>query len=192
MRLFLLLIIFLFALNANAEEKKIYLAGGCFWCLEEAYQDVDGVISAISGYSGGHTTNPTYEKISTGKTGHIEALEIIYDDEIINSDSILNIFFKNIDPFDGNGQFCDKGYQYQSAIFLNRNINQTLVSKYISIIENNYEKKVKTLVLEFDKFYEAEDYHQDFYIKNPIRYNYYKKGCGRVKRLKQLSLVFNE
>ena len=192
MRLFLLLIIFLFALNANAEEKKIYLAGGCFWCLEEAYQDVEGVISAISGYSGGHTTNPNYEKISTGKTGHIEALEIIYDDEIINSDSILNIFFKNIDPFDGNGQFCDKGYQYQSAIFLNRNINQTLVSKYISIIENNYEKKVKTLVLEFDKFYEAEDYHQDFYIKNPIRYNYYKKGCGRVKRLKQLSIVFNE
>ena len=192
MRLFSLLIIFLYAVNANAEEKKIYLAGGCFWCLEEAYQDVDGVISAISGYSGGHTTDPTYEKISTGKTGHIEALEIIYDDEIINSDSILNIFFKNIDPFDGNGQFCDKGYQYQSAIFLNRNINQTLVNKYISIIESNYEKKVKTLVLEFDKFYEAEDYHQDFYIKNPIRYNYYKKGCGRVKRLKQLSIVFNE
>ena len=192
MRLFLLLIIFLYAFNTNAEEKKIYLAGGCFWCLEEAYQDVDGVISAISGYSGGHTTDPTYEKISTGKTGHIEALEIIYDDEIINSDSILNIFFKNIDPFDGNGQFCDKGYQYQSAIFLNRNINQTLVNKYISIIESNYEKKVKTLVLEFDKFYEAEDYHQDFYIKNPIRYNYYKKGCGRVKRLKQLSIVFNE
>ncbi|MDA9610632.1 peptide-methionine (S)-S-oxide reductase MsrA, partial [Alphaproteobacteria bacterium] len=115
MRLFILLIIFLCAFNANAEEKKIYLAGGCFWCLEEAYQDVDGVISAISGYSGGHTTNPTYEKISTGKTGHIEALEIIYDDEIINSDIILNIFFKNIDPFDENGQFCDKGYQYQSA-----------------------------------------------------------------------------
>ena len=192
MRLFLLLIIFLYAFNTNAEEKKIYLAGGCFWCLEEAYQDVDGIISAISGYSGGHTTDPTYEKISTGKTGHIEALEIIYDDEIINSDSILNIFFKNIDPFDGNGQFCDKGYQYQSAIFLNRNINQTLVNKYISIIESNYEEKVKTLVLEFDKFYEAEDYHQDFYIKNPIRYNYYKKGCGRVKRLKQLSIVFNE
>jgi peptide-methionine (S)-S-oxide reductase len=192
MRLFILLIIFLCAFNANAEEKKIYLAGGCFWCLEEAYQDVDGVISAISGYSGGHTTNPTYEKISTGKTGHIEALEIIYDDEIINSDSILNIFFKNIDPFDENGQFCDKGYQYQSAIFLNSNIKQTLVNKYISIIENNYEKKVKTLVLEFDKFYEAEDYHQDFYIKNPIRYNYYKKGCGRVKRLKQLSIIFNE
>ena len=192
MRLFILLIIFLCALNANAEEKKIYLAGGCFWCLEEAYQDVDGVISAISGYSGGHTTNPTYEKISTGKTGHIEALEIIYEDEIINSESILNIFFKNIDPFDKNGQFCDKGYQYQSAIFLNSNINQTLVNKYISIIENNYEQKVKTLVIEFDKFYEAEDYHQDFYIKNPIRYNYYKKGCGRVKRLKQLSMIFNE
>ena len=104
----------------------------------------------------------------------------------------LNIFFKNIDPFDENGQFCDKGYQYQSAIFLNSNIKQTLVNKYISIIENNYEKKVKTLVLEFDKFYEAEDYHQDFYIKNPIRYNYYKKGCGRVKRLKQLSIIFNE
>ena len=192
MRLFLLLIFFLVALNASAEEKKIYLAGGCFWCLEEAYQDVEGVISAISGYSGGHTTNPNYEKISTGKTGHIEALEITYDNDIINSNNILNIFFKNIDPFDGNGQFCDKGYQYQSAIFLNNNINQTLVNEYISNIENNYEKKVKTLILEFDKFYNAEDYHQDFYIKNPIRYNYYKKGCGRVKRLKQLSITFNE
>ena len=105
------------------------------------------MISAISGYSGGHTTNPNYEKISTGKTGHIEALEIIYDDDIINSNNILNIFFKNIDPFDGNGQFCDKGYQYQSAIFLNNNINQTLVNEYISIIENNYEKKSKTLIL---------------------------------------------
>ena len=192
MRLFLLSIIFLYVFNANAEEKRIYLAGGCFWCLEEAYQNVDGVISAISGYSGGHTANPTYEKISTGKTGHIEALEIIYDDDIINSDSILDIFFKNIDPFDGNGQFCDKGYQYQSAIFLNNNITQTIANKYIKIIENNYKKKVKTLMLEFDKFYMAEDYHQDFYIKNPIRYNYYKKGCGRAKRLKQLSKIVNE
>ena len=192
MRLFLLSIIFLYVFNANAEEKRIYLAGGCFWCLEEAYQNVDGVISAISGYSGGHTANPTYEKISTGKTGHIEALEIIYDDDIINSDSILDIFFKNIDPFDGNGQFCDKGYQYQSAIFLNNNITQTIANKYIKIIENNYKKKVKTLMLEFDKFYMAEDYHQDFYIKNPIRYNYYKKGCGRAKRLKQISKIVNE
>ncbi|MDC0861736.1 peptide-methionine (S)-S-oxide reductase MsrA [Alphaproteobacteria bacterium] len=192
MRLLFLLIAIFFSLNLSAEEEKIYLAGGCFWCLEESFQDVDGVISAISGYSGGHTENPTYEKISSGKTGHIEALEIIYENEIINIDSILNIFFKNIDPFDGNGQFCDKGYQYQSAIFINNNQIKILANKYISLIENKYNQEVKTLILEFDKFYEAENYHQDFYIKNPIRYNYYKSGCGRTKRLNQLSINFND
>jgi len=192
MKILLLLILITYAFNSYAEEKKVYLAGGCFWCLEEAFQNVEGVISAISGYSGGHTDNPTYEKISSGKTGHIEALEVIYEDSVINTDNILKIFFTNIDPFDGNGQFCDKGYQYQSAIFINDNLNQILTNKYISVIENIYDKKVKTLILDFDKFYKAEEYHQDFYIKNPIRYNYYKKGCGRTKRLKQLSITFNE
>ncbi len=192
MRLLFLLITIFFSFNVIAEEKKIYLAGGCFWCLEESFQDVDGIISAISGYSGGHTENPTYEKISSGKTGHIEALEIIYENEIINADNIFNIFFKNIDPFDGNGQFCDKGYQYQSAIFINNNDTKILANKYISLIENKYNQEVKTLILEFDKFYEAENYHQDFYIKNPIRYNYYKRGCGRTKRLNQLSIKLND
>ena len=177
--------------NSYSEEQKIYLAGGCFWCLEEAFQDEKGVISAISGYSGGHTINPTYKEISRGDTGHIEALEVIYEDKIISINQIFNIFFQNIDPFDGNGQFCDRGYHYQSAIFISNEKIKNLSNKYISIIENLYNQKVKTLLLDFDKFYNAEDYHQDYYIKNPIRYNYYKKGCGRTKRLKQISLQIN-
>ena len=188
--IFCLFFIFIFH-NSYSEEQKIYLAGGCFWCLEEAFQDEKGIISAISGYSGGHTINPTYKEVSRGDTGHIEALEVIYEDKIININQIFNIFFQNIDPFDGNGQFCDRGYHYQSAIFISNEKIKNLSNKYISIIENLYNQKVKTLLLDFDKFYNAEDYHQDYYIKNPIRYNYYKKGCGRTKRLEQISLQIN-
>ena len=188
--IFCLFFIFIFH-NSYSEEQKIYLAGGCFWCLEEAFQDEKGVISAISGYSGGHTINPTYKEVSRGDTGHIEALEVIYEDKIVNINQIFNIFFQNIDPFDGNGQFCDRGYHYQSAIFISNERIKNLSNKYISIIENLYNQKVKTLLLDFDKFYNAEDYHQDYYIKNPIRYNYYKKGCGRTKRLEQISLQIN-
>ena len=188
--IFCLFFIFIFH-NSYSEEQKIYLAGGCFWCLEEAFQDEKGIISAISGYSGGHTINPTYKEVSRGDTGHIEALEVIYEDKIISINQIFNIFFQNIDPFDGNGQFCDRGYHYQSAIFISNERIKNLSNKYISIIENLYNQKVKTLLLDFDKFYNAEDYHQDYYIKNPIRYNYYKKGCGRTKRLEQISLQIN-
>ncbi|MDC3321875.1 peptide-methionine (S)-S-oxide reductase MsrA [Alphaproteobacteria bacterium] len=188
--IFCLFFIFIFH-NSYSEEQKIYLAGGCFWCLEEAFQDEKGVISAISGYSGGHTINPTYKEVSRGDTGHIEALEVIYEDKTISMNQIFNIFFQNIDPFDGKGQFCDRGYHYQSAIFISNEKIENLSNKYISIIENLYNQKVKTLLLDFDKFYNAEDYHQDYYIKNPIRYNYYKKGCGRTKRLEQISLQIN-
>ena len=188
--IFCLFFIFIFH-NSYSEEQKIYLAGGCFWCLEEAFQDEKGIISAISGYSGGHTINPTYKEVSRGDTGHIEALEVIYEDKIISINQIFNIFFQNIDPFDGNGQFCDRGYHYQSAIFISNEKIKNLSNKYISIIENLYNQKVKTLLLDFDKLYNAEDYHQDYYIKNPIRYNYYKKGCGRTKRLEQISLQIN-
>ena len=188
--IFCLFFIFIFH-NSYSEEQKIYLAGGCFWCLEEAFQDEKGIISAISGYSGGHTINPTYKEVSRGDTGHIEALEVIYEDKIISINQIFNIFFQNIDPFDGNGQFCDRGYHYQSAIFISNEKIKNLSNKYISIIENLYNQKVKTLLLDFYKFYNAEDYHQDYYIKNPIRYNYYKKGCGRTKRLEQISLQIN-
>ena len=188
--IFCLFFIFIFH-NSYSEEQKIYLAGGCFWCLEEAFQDEKGVISAISGYSGGHTINPTYKEVSRGDTGHIEALEVIYEDKVVSINQIFNIFFQNIDPFDGNGQFCDRGYHYQSAIFISNEKIKNLSNKYISIIENLYNQKVKTLLLDFDKFYNAEDYHQDYYIKNPIRYNYYKKGCGRTKRLEQISLQIN-
>ncbi len=190
---FLFFFIFSFiSINCYAVEQKIYLAGGCFWCLEEAFQEEIGVISAVSGYSGGHTINPTYKDISRGDTGHIEALEVIYNDEIISINEVMEVFFKNIDPFDGKGQFCDRGYQYQSAIFINNLEIINITNKYISKIEIDYNQKVETLILNFDKFYRAEDYHQNYYTKNPIRYSYYKKGCGRMNRLNQISLQFYE
>ena len=139
--IFCLFFIFIFH-NSYSEEQKIYLAGGCFWCLEEAFQDEKGIISAISGYSGGHTINPTYKEVSRGDTGHIEALEVIYEDKIISINQIFNIFFQNIDPFDGNGQFCDRWYHYQSAIFIsNEKIKKSMEHKTIPKKENKISKK---------------------------------------------------
>tara|TARA_X000000368_G_C23027236_1_gene710808 strand:+ start:48 stop:629 length:582 start_codon:yes stop_codon:yes gene_type:complete len=193
MKLIIMVFIFsFFSTFVYSSENKIYLAGGCFWCLEQAFQEELGVISAVSGYSGGKSINPSYKDVSKGDTGHIEALEILYDDNLVSINELLEIFFKNIDPFDEKGQFCDRGYQYQSAIFINNKSIETIANKYISKIEKKFVKKVKTMLLKFDKFYKAEDYHQDYYLKNPIRYNLYKKGCGRENRLKKISIKFND
>ena len=171
-----------------AKLNTIYLAGGCFWCVEEVYEKLEGVDSVISGYSGGHVENPTYREVVNGNTGHIEAVEIVYDSEIVSLDTLVKSFFLNIDPFDSNGQFCDKGYSYKSAIFSNDKEFIDKVSFYISKIETNHDQKVETLILPFKNFYLAEEYHQDYYKKNPIKYTYYKYGCGREQRIKQLKI----
>ena len=186
MKILLLLILITYAFNSYAEEKKVYLAGGCFWCLEEAFQNIEGVISAISGYSGGHTDNPTYEKISSGKTGHIEALEVIYEDSVINTDNILKIFFTNIDPFDGNGQFCDKGKSYRSVAFYLNKDQKNKIKNSLDQIEKRFNSQVVTLTWQFEKFYPAEDYHQDYYQKNFVRYLSYKKACQREEVLNKI------
>ena len=183
-----LFILFLFPLFSFAKINTIYLAGGCFWCVEEVYEKIEGVVNVQSGYSGGHVENPTYREVVSGNTGHIEAVEIVFDSDIVSLDTLVKSFFLNIDPFDSNGQFCDKGYSYKSAIFSNDQEFIDKVNFYISNIEANHDQNVETLILPFKNFYLAEEYHQDYYKKNPIKYTYYKYSCGREQRIKQINI----
>ena len=188
MKYFFIIIFFLLSIKAQASIKSMYVAGGCFWCVEEVYEKVEGVLSVYSGYSGGHVENPTYQEVVLGNTGHIEAAEINYDSSLVNEEQLVKLLFLNIDPFDEGGQFCDRGYSYKSAFFTSDKNLIKIINNYILKIENNHNQKVQTLVLPFKNFYLAEDYHQDYYKKNPIRYNYYKYSCGREQRIKQLKI----
>lgn len=188
MHKYFIILIFLFPLNIFAGIQTVYLAGGCFWCMEEAYQDLEGVDGVVSGFSGGHLINPTYMDVVKGNTGHIETVKIDFDDEIISLNQIIKIFFLNIDPFDPNGQFCDKGYSYRSAIFINSQEIETISKQYLNTIKKNHKDELQVLLLPFENFYEAEDYHQDYYRINPIRYTYYKFSCGREQRIKQIKI----
>ena len=188
MNYYLIIIFFLLPINTHASIKSMYVAGGCFWCVEEVYEKLEGVLSVYSGYSGGHVENPTYQEVVLGNTGHIEAVEINYDSSLVNEEQLVKLLFLNIDPFDEGGQFCDRGYSYKSAFFTSDEKLKEIINDYILKIENNHNQKVQTLVLPFKNFYLAEDYHQDYYKKNPIRYNYYKYSCGREQRIKQLKI----
>lgn len=188
MKYFSIIIFSLLSINAQANIKSMYVAGGCFWCVEEVYEKVEGVLSVYSGYSGGHVENPTYQEVVLGNTGHIEAVEINYDSSLVNEEQLVKLLFLNIDPFDEGGQFCDRGYSYKSAFFTSDENLKKIINDYILKIENNHNQKVQTLILPFKKFYLAEDYHQDYYKKNSIRYNYYKYSCGREQRIKQLKI----
>jgi methionine-S-sulfoxide reductase len=166
--------------------KKVYFAGGCFWCMEESFDKVKGVIKSVSGYSGGKLINPTYKDVIYKDTGHVETIEITYDPKIITYKKLLNIFWKNIDPFDQWGQFCDKGKSYRSVIFY-QNFNQKrIIKNSVNDIEKMFNSKVVTLVWKFNKFYIAEDYHQDYYQKNFLKYLSYKKACQREEVLEQI------
>ena len=188
MNRFLYIILFLFITNiSNAQNiKKAYFAGGCFWCMEEAFEKVYGVLEVISGYSGGNTKNPTYIEVTYGKTGNFEAIEIKYDSTKIGYKELLDTFWINIDPFDVNGQFCDKGYSYRSVAFHTSNKEKDLIENSILVLEKRFDKKIVTYVREFDKFYKAEEFHQDYYVENFINYLRYKKACRRVKTLEKI------
>ena len=166
--------------------KTAYFAGGCFWCMEESFEKIEGVLEVISGYSGGTTENPTYKEVTYGKTGHFEAVEIKYDIERISSKELLDIFWVNIDPFDGKGQFCDQGYSYRSVVFYVLDDEKKLIDKSIKKLEKKFNKSIVTYVKKFDKFYKAEEYHQDYYVKNFINYLRYKKACRRVRTLEKI------
>ena len=177
---------FFFSNLYSAPVKKVYFAGGCFWCMEESFDKVDGVIKTISGYSGGHVKNPKYKDVVKNTTGHYETLEITYDSSVVNFDKLLDIYWINIDPFDVNGQFCDKGESYKSVIFFENNYQKKTIDNSIEIIEKKFNKKVVTYVKKFKEFYMAETYHQDYYEKNFLRYLMYKKGCQREEILSKI------
>jgi peptide-methionine (S)-S-oxide reductase len=174
---------------ANTEEtisKKAYFAGGCFWCMEESFDKYEGVISSVSGYSGGHLDNPTYRDVIYKDTGHVETIEITYNPKIISYEKLLNIFWKNIDPFDKYGQFCDKGKSYRSVAFYQDLNQKKIINKSLKNIEKKFNSEVFTLVWSFKKFYIAEDYHQDYYQKNLLKYLSYKEACQREEVLKKV------
>jgi peptide-methionine (S)-S-oxide reductase len=165
---------------------KATLAGGCFWCMEPPYDQLDGVISTISGYIGGTKKNPTYEEVVTGATGHAEAVQITYDPNKISYAKLLEVFWVNIDPLTANAQFCDTGNQYRSAIFYHDETQKKLAEASKKQIQSRFKQPVVTEIVRATEFYPAEDYHQDYYKKNPIRYKLYRYGCGRDQRLKEL------
>ena len=166
--------------------KKAYFAGGCFWCMEESFDKIDGVVSTISGYSGGHLKNPTYEDVVYTDSGHVEAIEITYKPKVVSYKKLLEIYWQNIDPFDANGQFCDKGKSYRSVIFFENKLQKNLIDHSFKKYEKAFNKKIVTLIWKFDKFYPAENFHQDYYEKNFIRYLMYKKSCQREETLKKI------
>ncbi len=166
--------------------KKAYFAGGCFWCMEESFDKVKGVIKSTSGYSGGRVVNPSYEEVIYKDTGHVETIEIVYDPEKTSYKELLDVFWKNIDPFDKYGQFCDKGKSYRSVAFFQNNQEKKLISQSIKKLEIRFNDKIATLVWKFDKFYKAEDYHQDYYQKNFLRYLAYKTACQREEVLNKI------
>lgn len=166
--------------------KKAVFAGGCFWCMEKPYDEAEGVVKTVSGYTGGNIANPSYEQVSSGGTGHREALEVTYDPEKIAYSDLLDIFWRNIDPFDDKGQFCDKGFQYTSAIYVNNEEEREAAEASKQAFEAKAGTPAVTPVTDAAPFYPAEDYHQDYYQKNPVRYKYYRWSCGRDKRLEEI------
>lgn len=172
----------------SSEPAKAYFAGGCFWCMEEAFEKVDGVIAVVSGYMGGTVQNPNYEEVSSGRTGHAESVEVLYDPSKVTYNQLLEIFWRNVDPITANAQFCDHGTQYRAAIFYQNEQEKRFAEESKQAIEQakHFKQPITTQIVMASKFYTAEEYHQDFYKKNPIRYKFYKYNCGRAQRLEEL------
>ena len=161
-------------------------AGGCFWCMEHPFDKLDGVISTTSGYSGGHVDNPTYKQVSSGGSGHAEVVQVVYDPSKVSYSELLDVFWHNIDPTVRNRQFCDVGDQYRSAIFFHDEEQERLARETKAAVEQSKGFQVVTEIVPAERFYPAEEYHQDYYLKNPVRYKFYRNGCGRDKRLEQI------
>ncbi|MGJ8534811.1 MAG: peptide-methionine (S)-S-oxide reductase MsrA [Alphaproteobacteria bacterium] len=170
--------------QASAESGTAILAGGCFWCVESDFDHVKGVTETTSGYIGGKTDNPTYR--SHGKDGHLEAVKIVYDKDSADYRSLLDTFWRTIDVFDDKGQFCDKGNSYRTAVFVANDEERDIAEASKAEAEQELGQEIKTRILDAAAFWPAEDYHQDYYEKSSARYNYYRKACGRDKRVKQI------
>ena len=172
----------------SGETAYVTFAGGCFWCIEADFEKIEGVLTVTSGYTGGHVTNPTYKQVSAGGTGHTEAIRVVYDPDVVTYEELLDVFWHNIDPTVVDRQFCDVGDQYRSGIFYHDQAQREVAEGSRTELEKSkpFPQPIVTEITQESTFYPAEVYHQDYAEKNPIRYSYYRKSCGRDRRLKQL------
>ena len=184
--------------RAQAATETLIVAGGCFWCVESDFESVEGVRSAVSGYTGGKTKNPTYKEVSRGGSGHYEAVKITFDSAVVSRERLLHMFFRSVDPTDAGGQFCDRGDSYRTAIFVSNNAEKALAEQVRTEAQAELGRKIVTPILPKARFYTAEDYHQDYYKGDTLRltrfgpkkqseaYKRYRAACGRDARVKQL------
>ncbi len=171
--------------GAEAAETAVF-AGGCFWCVEEAFDGVDGVIDTTSGYAGGHVEQPTYEQVVTGDTGHAEVVRVRYDPARVDYETLLDTFWRNIDPFDGGGQFCDRGSSYRSVIFTTSEAQAAAAQASRAALAEQFGRPIATEIRPLEAFYPAEDYHQNYHQEHAVTYRFYKWNCGRSQRLHEI------
>jgi peptide-methionine (S)-S-oxide reductase len=170
----------------SAGLKTAAFAGGCFWCMVHPFEELPGVSAVVSGYTGGTTVSPSYHQVSAGGTGHREAVQVTYDPKRVSYGRLLYVYWRNVDPFDAGGQFCDRGSQYTAAIFAADDEQRALAEESKRVLEQRFGRPIATPILPAEPFYRAEEYHQDYFKKNPVRYRYYRLGCGRDARLDQV------
>lgn len=196
--IFLLAILFITGFSADALAKATpskttaVFAGGCFWCMEPEFENIPGVLKVTSGYTGGHFKKPTYKDVLSGTTGHVEAIEVSYDPKRVSYPKLLEIFWSNVDPIDAEGQFCDKGEQYRAGIFYYSDDQKQQAEQSLADVVKKLRQPVSTFIREGSEFWAAEDYHQEYSIKNKERYKLYREGCGRDTRLKKIRKMMNE
>jgi peptide-methionine (S)-S-oxide reductase len=174
------------ALSDEPASAQAIFGGGCFWCVEEAFDPVPGVVATTSGFSGGHVENPSYNQVVAGGTGHAEVVLVEYDPERVDYETLLHVFWRNIDPFAVDRQFCDAGEAYRSVIFYASDEERTLAESTRDALAERFGRDIATEISSFETFYPAEAYHQDYYRKNPVRYQFYKAACGRERRLEEV------
>ena len=183
-RVFIVTALMFFTVGVKADTAEAYFAGGCFWCMESNYQEKAGVIDVVSGFTGGNLENPTYKG---NHEGHFEAIKVTYDPGVISYQQLLDLFWVSIDPFDNKGQFCDKGFSYRSAIFTSDAREKALAQKSLQAVQTRFPNQVVyTELRDATAFWPVEEYHQDYYIKNPKRYKYYRWNCGRDRRTAEI------
>ena len=173
--------------GASGEQALATFAGGCFWCMEPPFDKLDGVMATTAGYAGGAERDPTYREVSSGRTGHAEVVQVAYDPARVTYEELLRVYWRNVDPFAVDRQFCDAGRQYRTAIFVHDEAQRAAAEASLAEVAARFDKKVTTRVEPVgDTFHAAEDYHQDYYLKNPVRYRYYRFSCGRDRRLEEV------
>jgi len=169
-----------------ADERRAVFAGGCFWCVEADFDKLEGVLATTSGFAGGRVENPTYEEVTYGDTGHLEVVEVRYDPDVVAYAELVAYHLRHIDPLDAGGQFCDRGESYTTAVFYSSADEKAAANAAVAEAEAALGETVATTVRELTAFYPAEDYHQDYYEKNPLRYRFYRTSCGRDRRVRQV------